>query len=84
MTAAAGADAPVRDLTEREREVFALIAEGCGNDEIGRRLFVSEATVKTHVNRVIAKLGGRTRPQLVVLAYECGFVRPHGPRAAEK
>ena len=63
-------------LTERELEVFDLIARGASNEEIARHLVVSGATVKTHVNRVIAKLGGRTRPQLVVLAYECGRVRP--------
>jgi DNA-binding NarL/FixJ family response regulator len=75
---APGIPEPLRGLTERELEVFGLIAAGLSNDEIAGRLFVSEATVKTHVNRVIAKLGGRTRPQLVVLAYECGFVRPGG------
>lgn len=63
-------------LTERELEVFDLIARGLGNDEIAARLVVSGATVKTHVNRVIAKLDGRSRPQLIVLAYECGRVRP--------
>ena len=72
--AAAGPSLDV--LTDREREVVALVAEGLSNDEIAERLFVSLATVKTHVNRVIAKLDGRTRPQLVVLGYESGRISP--------
>ncbi len=64
------------ELTEREVEVFTLIAQGLSNTDIADRLVVSEATVKTHVNRILAKLGGLTRVQLVVLAYETGLVRP--------
>ena len=63
-------------LTEREREVMAVVAEGLGNDEIGRRLFMSPATAKTHVSRAMMKLGVHDRAQLVVLAYETGLVTP--------
>jgi DNA-binding NarL/FixJ family response regulator len=63
-------------LTEREREVMSLVAEGLTNAEIADRLVVSPATAKTHVNRAMAKLGARDRAQLVVLAYESGLVRP--------
>lgn len=64
------------DLTTREREVMALVAEGLTNSEIGERLFMSPATARTHVSRILTKLGARDRTQLVVLAYECGLVRP--------
>ena len=63
------------ELTEREREVLALIGEGLSNDEIGRRLVVSPATARTHVSRVMTKLGARDRAQLVVIAYQSGLVR---------
>jgi DNA-binding NarL/FixJ family response regulator len=63
-------------LTEREREVMKLVAAGLTNDEIAERLVVSPATAKTHVSRVLGKLGARDRAQLVVLAYESGMVRP--------
>jgi DNA-binding NarL/FixJ family response regulator len=63
-------------LTDREREVIAVVAEGLSNDEIAAKLYLSPATVKTHVNRAMAKLAVRDRAQLVVLAYEAGLVRP--------
>lgn len=63
-------------LTGREREVLGLVAGGHSNDEIAERLTVSPLTVKTHVNRAMAKLGARDRAQLVVIAYESGLVRP--------
>ncbi|MBN0047313.1 response regulator transcription factor [Streptomyces actuosus] len=63
-------------LTGREREVLVQVAGGRSNDEIAERLQVSPLTVKTHVNRAMAKLGARDRAQLVVIAYESGLVRP--------
>ena len=73
---AAGVPEPLRVLTEREREVCTLIARGMSNEAICAELVLSEATVKTHVNRILAKLGGITRVQVVVLAYETGLVVP--------
>jgi len=63
-------------LTEREREVVSLVAEGLSNDEIATRLVISPATAKTHVSRAMVKLQARDRAQLVVMAYETGLVRP--------
>jgi DNA-binding NarL/FixJ family response regulator len=63
-------------LTDREREVMALVAGGLSNEEIGRRLFMSPSTARTHVHRAMAKLGARDRAQLVFFAYETGLVRP--------
>jgi DNA-binding NarL/FixJ family response regulator len=63
-------------LTDREREVLGLVGEGLSNDDIAARLYMSPATVKTHVSRVMGKLAAHDRAQLVVLAYETGLVRP--------
>ncbi|GAA4144090.1 response regulator transcription factor [Actinomadura keratinilytica] len=63
-------------LTDREREVLELVAAGLSNEEIAERLVLSPATAKTHVSRILAKLGARDRAQLVVLAYESGMIRP--------
>jgi DNA-binding NarL/FixJ family response regulator len=71
--------APPRELgslTDREREVMALVGAGLSNEEIATQLFVSPATAKTHVSRAMVKLGARDRAQLVVFAYEAGLVRP--------
>jgi len=71
----ASSSALVRHLTAREREVLALLAYGLGNSEIAERLFLSEATVRTHVGRILMKLHCRSRTQAVVLAYRSGLVR---------
>ena len=65
-------------LTDREREVMGLVAEGLSNDEIAARLFLSPLTSKTHVSRIMTKLDARDRAQLVVIAYESGLVTPGG------
>ncbi len=77
--AGAAPKAPPRELsqlTDREREVMVLVAEGLSNDEIAARLVISPATAKTHVSRTMVKLGARDRAQLVVYAYEAGLIRP--------
>ena len=68
--------AAVATLTPREHEVFTLIAQGLSNPEIAAKLFLSEATVKTHVGHILAKLDARDRVQAVVIAYETGVVAP--------
>jgi DNA-binding NarL/FixJ family response regulator len=74
-----GAAGGFAGLTERELQVARAVARGLSNAEIGAELFLSEATVKTHVTRVLAKLGVRDRVQIVVAAYESGLVQPGAP-----
>ena len=69
-------NATIEQLTPREREVLTLIAEGMSNTEISQRLVLSEATVKTHVSRILMRTGCRDRAQAVVLAFRSGLVSP--------
>jgi DNA-binding NarL/FixJ family response regulator len=71
-----GAGTGLRELTNREREAVALVAQGLSNDQIADRMVISSLTAKTHINRAMAKLHARDRAQLVVLAYESGLVAP--------
>ena len=71
-----GAAERLEQLTEREREVLTLVAQGLTNTEIAGTLFLAEATVKTHIGHILAKLAIRDRVGLVVLAYDAGLVRP--------
>lgn len=89
MAAAAGSPGSLSqdrlsDLTEREREVLIEVGAGRNNEEIGRRLFMSPATARTHIGRLLTKLGARDRSQLVIIAYETGLIRPGdtGPASA--
>jgi DNA-binding NarL/FixJ family response regulator len=71
-----GAGAGLEELTNREREAVALVAQGLSNDQIADRMVISSLTAKTHINRAMAKLHARDRAQLVVIAYESGLVAP--------
>ncbi|MGY1644421.1 response regulator [Geodermatophilus sp. SYSU D00703] len=71
-----GTDTGLAELTNREREAVALVAQGLSNDQVAERMVISPLTAKTHVNRAMAKLHARDRAQLVVLAYESGLVAP--------
>jgi DNA-binding NarL/FixJ family response regulator len=73
------ADPRWQALTEREREILVAIGHGRTNGEIAEDLVLSESTVKTHVGRVLAKIGARDRIQAVIIAYDLGLTRPHGP-----
>ncbi|MFI5490272.1 MULTISPECIES: response regulator transcription factor [Micromonospora] len=75
-TAARAAEDRLAVLTQREREVLALVGQGLSNNEIGAELFLSPATARTHVSHAMAKLGARDRAQLVVIAYQTGLVTP--------
>ena len=75
-TPAAAAAAGLSQLTDREREILTLVARGLNNEQIGERLFISPATVKTHLARIMGKLDAHDRAQLVVRAYESGLVKP--------
>ena len=73
-----GTDPRLRSLTDREHEIFVAIGKGWTNSEIAARFVLSESTVKTHVGRVLSKIGARDRIQAVIFAYDHGLARPHG------
>ncbi|GAA3588191.1 response regulator transcription factor [Nonomuraea rosea] len=73
-----GAGTGLKELTNREREAVALVAQGLSNDEVAGRMVISSLTAKTHINRAMTKLHARDRAQLVVFAYESGLVTPRG------
>ncbi|OIH92411.1 response regulator transcription factor [Curtobacterium sp. MCBA15_001] len=70
---------PVSMLSPREREIFALVAEGRSNADIARSAFISEATVKTHVGKILTKLGLSSRSELIAFAYRTGLITPNSP-----
>ena len=72
-----GTSAGLQELTNREREAVALVAQGLSNDQIAARMVISPLTAKTHINRAMTKVYARDRAHLVVLAYESGLVTPH-------
>ncbi|MET8909028.1 response regulator transcription factor [Micromonospora sp. NPDC004551] len=74
-----GTDAGMDELTNREREAVALVAQGLSNDQVADRMVISPTTAKTHINRAMTKLRARDRAQLVVFAYESGLVAPRSP-----
>ncbi|MEV4682531.1 response regulator transcription factor [Streptomyces kurssanovii] len=78
LRTATGTGTGLEELTNREREAVALVAQGLSNDEIADHMVISPLTAKTHINRAMAKLHARDRAQLVVLAYESGLVAPRG------